>query len=301
MRKLARRHQLLQRALWRLDFILVWGVVKLARLLPIDAASRFGNRVGTFIGPRLKAKSAKYRLNMATVLPALDDTALDLLVRRAWGRAGQILAEFPHMDTILHDRERLLIDIREPVAAYEDHDLPCIIVTAHQSNWEVVGAAMARMGIPNTTLYSPPTNPLLDEMLLASRRVLNCTLVPRDNGARMLLRSLKQGHAAAMVMDRRVEDGKLIQFFGHDKLSTILPAKLALTLGCDLIPVQVERLRDARYRVTFHSPVRPSDATENATNQAIDMIQQVHGQFETWIRAHPEDWFCPKLVWQKAS
>jgi KDO2-lipid IV(A) lauroyltransferase len=100
-------------------------------------------------------------------------------------------------------------------------------------------------------------------------------------------------------MDRRVDDGAPIRFFGHDKTSTLLPAKLALKHHCDLVPIQVERLQDARYRVTFHPPVRPSNPGADETARATDMIQQVHTLFEDWIRQRPEDWFCSKRLWPK--
>jgi KDO2-lipid IV(A) lauroyltransferase len=301
LRKLARQHRTLQLLLWRLDFALVWLVTQLAKLLPIDTASRFGDRVGAWIGPRLTSKTAIFRYNMATAFPELSDAELDQLVTRAWGRAGRILGEYPHLSTILNEPERLVIEIREPIETYANPARPCVIVTAHLSNWEVVCSAMAKMGIPNASLYSPPTNPYLDRMLLDSRRALNSELLPRDNSARLLLRALKQGRTAAMVMDRRVDDGQPIRFFGHDKLSTIMPARLAQKLHCELVPVQVERLRDARYRVTFHPPVRPQDTSVDETAQAIDMVQQVHDQFESWIRQRPEDWFCSKRLWSRGN
>jgi KDO2-lipid IV(A) lauroyltransferase len=157
------------------------------------------------------------------------------------------------------------------------------------------------MGIPNASLYSPPTNPMLDRMLAESRRALDCELLPRDNSARLLIRALKQGRTAAMVMDRRVDEGKSIQFFGHAKMSTIMPAKLALKFNCDLVPAQVERLQDARYRVTFHPPVRPGNPNADQTARAIDMTQQLHNQFESWIRQRPEDWFCSKRLWPRGK
>jgi len=67
------------------------------------------------------------------------------------------------------------------------------------------------------------------------------------------------------------------------------------------VPVQVERLQDAHFRVTFHPPVHPSDTRVDETTQAIDMIQQVHHQFENWIRQKPEDWFCSKRLWPKGK
>jgi KDO2-lipid IV(A) lauroyltransferase len=301
LRKWARDNRVLREALWRLDFVMVWAVTKLARLLPIDTASRFGERVGRWIGPRLTRKTAIYRANLAIAFPHLTAAELDDLVTRAWGRSGRVMAEYPHLATILADDKRLQIDIREPIETYKNPGKPCVIVTAHQSNWEVVCSAMAKMNIPNASLYSPPTNPLLDSMLLDSRSALNCELLPRENSARLLMRALKQGKTAAMVMDRRVDEGKPIPFFGRNKLSTVMPAKLALKFNCDLVPVQVKRLNDAHFKVIFHPPVRPFDPDADENDQAIDMIEQVHAQFEQWIREQPEDWFCSKRLWPKGT
>ena len=297
--KWARDHRFLRVLLWRLDVVVVSLITRLARLLPIDMASRFGDSVGSWIGPKLKKKTAIFRANMVIAFPELNNAEIDELVIRAWGRSGRVLAEYPHLDTILKEDDRLIINIREPLEACENSTRPCVIVTAHQSNWEVVCSAMAKLGIRNVSLYSPPSNPLLDRMLLESRQALNSELLPRDNSARLLMRALKKGQSVAMVMDRRVDEGKFIRFFGHDKLSTIMPAKLALKLNCDLVPVQVERLQDAHYRVTFHPPIVLEDTGVDETTQAIDMIQQVHHQFENWIRQQPEDWFCSKRLWPK--
>lgn len=299
LRKLARKHPFLQRLLWRVDYALVWLVAWLARRLPIDAASRYGEKVGTWIGPRLKRKNAIFRTNLALAFPELDDRQLDQLVTKAWGRAGRVLAEYPHLETLLTDDDRITIEIRERIPTYDDPSKPCIMVSAHQSNWEVACSAMAKMGMPNASLYSPPTNPLLDRMLLESRQALNCQLLPRDNSARLLMRALKEGRTVGMVMDRRVDDGKPIRFFGYDKDSTIMPARLALKHHCDLVPIQIIRREDARYHVIFHPPVRPRNPEADETAQAVDMIQQVHEHFEDWIRQRPADWFCSKRLWSR--
>lgn len=299
LRKLAREHNFLRDLLWRVDFTLIWLLIKFFGIIPVDTASRIGDRIGRWVGARLKRKSKIYRENLSIAFPELSDAALDDLLERSWGRVGRILAEYPHLSTILQEDERLEIDIRKPVVTFSDPSRPCVMVSAHQSNWEVVCSAMAKLGIPNASLYSPPTNPLLDNMLLQSRRALNCELVPRDNAARPLMNALKHGRTAGLVMDRRVDEGQPVKFFGHDKLSTTLPAKLALKFNCDLVPAQVERLQDARYRVTFHPPVTPRDPSAGEAEQALDMIQQVHAQFEEWIRAQPQDWFCSKRLWPK--
>ncbi len=299
LRKLAREHQFLQRLLWRVDFAFIWLVTRMARLLPIDTASRFGAKVGAWVGPKMKRKTAIFRNNLALAFPNLDDTELDELVTRAWGQAGRVMAEYPHLETLIKDDDRLVIDVREPIASYSDPSKPFVAVSAHQSNWEVACSALAKMGIPNASLYSPPTNPLLDSLLMESRKALNCQLLPRDNSARLLMRALKEGRTAGMVIDRRVDEGQPIRFFGNDKYSTLLPAKLALKHQLPLVPIQIVRLEDARYNVIFHPPVRPRNPNADETTQATDMMQQVHEHFENWIRQSPADWFCSKRLWPK--
>ena len=299
LQRLARRHRLLQRLLWRLDFALVWLALHLFRRVPVDAASRLGARLGGRAGFLLKRKSALYRANLARVTPALEATALDALVHQGWRNAGRILAEYPHLGTILEQPERLQINVCEAIARRPPGQRCCVIVTAHLGNWEVIGLAMARLGMPNVCLYSAPTNPLLNQMLLASRRVLQCELLPRENSTRLLLRALQQARTVAMVIDRRVDDGKPVSFFGQPKLSTVMPARLALKCRRELVPVQVERLTDARFRVTLHPPIVPTDPDADESARALDMIEQAHAQFESWIKASPADWLCSKRLWPK--
>ncbi|MFT4613045.1 MAG: KDO2-lipid IV(A) lauroyltransferase [Bacteroidia bacterium] len=301
LRKMAREHEPLRQFLWRLDYGLLWLLEKSLKALPIDLSSRMGARIGRFVGPLMKGKTAIYKTNLAIAFPDLEDAQLDRLVRQAWSQVGRILAEYPHLETILKEDERLQIEILSRIDTFDDSSKPCVIVSAHQSNWEVACSALAKMGIPNASLYSPPTNPMLDRLLLESRQALNCQLLPRDKSARLLMCALKEGRSAAMVMDRRVDDGKPIRFFGQDKLSTVMPAKLALKFDCPMVPVQVIRLKDAHFRVIFHDPIKPRNPQAAKNDQAIDMIEQVHLAFEDWIRQKPEDWFCSRRLWAKGK
>ncbi|MFV8817808.1 lysophospholipid acyltransferase family protein [Haliea sp. E17] len=299
LRKLARARPTLQKALWRLDYCLIWLLVKGFGIVPIDNASGLGNRVGRWIGPRLRKKSKIFRANLAVAFPEKSAAELAELERRAWGQAGRVLAEYTHLEELYRDHERMQLEILEPVETYRHPEVPAVFVGAHLSNWEIMAAAIARMGIPFASLYSPPTNPLLDRMLRDSRQALNCELLPRDNSTRALLRCLHDGRSVGMVIDRRVDEGSPVPFFGADKLSTLVPARLALKHGCDMVPVRVLRLGGARFRVLFYPPVRPADAAADAAEQAGDMTRQVHRLFEEWIHEQPEDWFCSKRMWAK--
>jgi KDO2-lipid IV(A) lauroyltransferase len=301
LRNIARKHQWLQNFLWRLDFALVWCLINVFSLLPVDASSRFGRRLGSIVGPWMKRKTAVYEDNFRIAFPQKTEAEIKALASEAWSTAGRVLGEYSHMGTILNDRggERVEIEVQDPNASFLDPNRPAVIVAAHLSNWEMNCVALALLGLPNTSLYSPPTNPWIDRMLLKSRESLQCELIPRDNSARRLMQSLKKGRKVGMVIDRRVDEGQEIPFFGHDKLTTTMPAKLALKFDCEMVPVRVERLQDANFKVTFYPAISPLNADDCESDQAVDMMSQVHSLFEQWIRQQPQDWFCSKRLWPK--
>ncbi len=299
LRKVARKHPVVARALWRLDYWLVKAVVMLCQALPVDTASRLGRLVGATVGPWMRKKSAIVAENLAVAFPEQSPDERRDLIRRMWGQAGRLLAEYPHLAEIGGDPVLIEIDLLGASVRLARAERPGVFVSAHQGNWEVVILAMARLGIESTTLYSPPTNPLLDNMLLESRRALRCDLIPRDNSARAMMRALGKGRAVAMVMDRRVDSGDDIDLFGQPKKTTLLPARLALKYHCHLTPVEVRRLDGARFRIIFHPPVAPRNPEADEDAQAADMLNQVHRYFEQWISANPADWFCSKRLWPK--
>lgn len=298
LKPLARRFPRLRRALWRLDEGFVRLLLALLRRLPVDRASRMGSRLGGLIGPLLRNKSRLLKENLAIAFPGRSDPALDALVRDCWRQSGRILAEYPHLERLASDTARFEVDTRlcNPGALQ-----PCIMLSAHLSNWEVIGIGLRQLGIPNIGLYTPPSNPHLDRMLRDSRAVMGSELLARDNSARRLVRALKEGSSTAMAIDRRVDEGADITFFGHPKTSTLMPARLALKQGCAFIPTRVQRLEDARFRITFYPPIEPTDPLADERERAIDMTQQLHRQFETWIREQPAEWLCSKRLWPRGT
>ena len=211
------------------------------------------------------------------------------------------MVEFAHLDDIcVHQADRRLEIVSDGhVPVLQDPDRPAVFVSAHLANWEVCAIAIVRAGVPVTGVYTPLQNPYLDRILMRRRQALGCRLVPRDSSMRTLLRELKAGRSIGMIMDQRVDSGVPIPFFGIDKWTTLVPARLALRHGCDLVPLRTERLGDARFRVTFYEPLKPDDPRADEIEQATQVTRKINRMFEDWIRERPEDWWCSKRRWPK--
>lgn len=301
LRNKAHERGFLRQLLWLIDLLAVAFIYGFFKLLPVDWASRLGRKFGRWLGPKMASRSRNIKANLSQALPSKTQAEIDALVPEVWGNAGAVLAEYPHMRRILDpDSGRVEVVVEEPIASFEDSRQPAIFVSAHLSNWELIAGTIAsRYRIPFVALYSPPANPWLDRLLLASRRQLGCDLMPRDQSARGLMRALKARRSIALVMDRRAEGGLPVHLFGADKPTSNLPAKMAIKFHCPLVPVKIERLRDARFRVTFCKPLQSHQSAQDDTERVMDLTRQINQHFEHWIEAAPEAWFCSKKIWPK--
>ncbi|GIX29877.1 MAG: lipid A biosynthesis lauroyl acyltransferase [Porticoccaceae bacterium] len=298
LRKAAAERPRLARALWLADLAVVGGLVRALGLLPPDRASALGRRLGRWVGPWLRGKSERIRDNLRIAFPEAERRQIDAWVREIWGEAGAVLAEYAHLDLLSDPAQgRLEVEIVERIPTYDDPSRPAVFVTAHLGNWELNAAAVASLGIRFISLYTPPANPWLDRLLKQSRAALGCELLPRHVNLRPLVKALLEGRSVAMVADRRIDEGAPVPFFGHPKPSTLLPARLALRHRCPLVPVRIRRLGGARFRVSFLPPV-PPPAVGDEEAKALAMMAEVHRLFESWIREHPEEWFCTQRLWR---
>jgi KDO2-lipid IV(A) lauroyltransferase len=300
LKKLADRAPLARRVLWAIEAGLVAVPLGLARLLPPAAASRGGRWLLRHIGPRLD-KTRKLRGNLALAFPERSPAEIEALVRDNWGNIGATLGEYPHLGAMAHGRHTGRLEIITP-GPREDRGAdrkPAIFVGAHLSNWEVTAVAMAQLGIPACGIYTPLQNPWLDRMLYRSRKAVGSELVAREGGIRALVKAIGKGYSIGLLVDQRVDAGEPVRFFHHDMLTSVMPARLALRLGCELVPVRVERTAPARFRVTLHPAIAVPDGDLDDDDKALAMTREINSLFEDWIRAQPHEWLCTKRRWAK--
>jgi KDO2-lipid IV(A) lauroyltransferase len=265
-----------------------------------DTASRLGARLARHLGPRLD-KTRLIRRNLKIAFPELTANEADELVKNIWANLGSIVAEYPHLRTICdtHADDRLEIVMQEPLEVFKLNGKPAVFVTAHLGNWEISAATIAHLGVPLTVVYTALQNPHMDRLLAEARDTLGFRTVERASAARELLLRLKHGTSVGLLVDQRVDSGEPTPFFGKDMLTSITPAQLALRFKCDLIPVQVQRLEGARFRVIFHKPVTADDTDADTTEQARQITRKINELFENWIRERPHEWMCTKRRWPK--
>jgi KDO2-lipid IV(A) lauroyltransferase len=266
-----------------------------------ERAATMGARLGRSIGPRLHWHR-RLRDNLTVALPHPAAEQVEGIARDVWGSFGAMLAEYAHLETIAERKfdEHVEVVVQPGVEACRGRGRPFVFVTAHLGNWDISAAAARHLGLPLTAVYSRPANPITHWLVQRRRRSLGCGFLANDDGMRPLLNELRAGRSIGLVVDLRVDSGAIVPFCGHDTMTTLAPARLALKFGCPLVPVRVERLRAAQFRVTAYDPVRPDRGLAPET-RARAMMAKVNALFESWIVERPQEWQCFQNRWPQST
>ena len=300
LKKAVKRMPLLQQFLWAVEAAAFGIFLGISRRLSPERATTLGRRIFRSIGPR-QDKTRIFRRNLTLAFPEKSAGEIEALIREIWGNVGAVLAEYPHLRAYAAagQPERLEIVIHGDSPVFQNTGQAAVFVSAHLANWEIPLASAIRLGIPVSVLYTPLQNPWLDRMLYKARARMGVSLLPRDGGIRTLVRELGSGRSIGLLVDQRVDSGEPVPFFGLEMHTSTTPARLALRYHCDLIPIRVQRLGEARFRVNFEKPISPSGGITDEHQKILDMTRQLNGLFEAWIREQPQDWLCSKRRWPK--
>jgi KDO2-lipid IV(A) lauroyltransferase len=270
---------------------------RLFGLLPLDAASALGGFLARAIGPHLGA-SKRAILNLRRAMPELGEGDLRGIVAGMWDNLGRVVAEYPHLGEIEVFKpggrvEVVGADAIVPNRAGQRH----IFFSAHYGNWEIAALAATQAGYAVAQVYRAANNPMIDRIIMEARGPAAGGLIPKGPAAaRRLVQAIERGHSLSMLVDQKMNDGIAVPFFGRDAMTAPALARLARRFGCLVVPVRVERVRGAHFRLVCEAPL-PVPCTSDPHGDVLALMTAVNATLERWIRADPAQWFWLHRRW----
>ena len=199
----------------------------------------------------------------------------------------------------VNDSDTFEIRGREHVQALIDDGKPGILVGGHLANWVVVSIATAQLGLPVTQIYRRFNNPFYDWMVNRSQKKVGIKSHWKGSqGGRDAFKSLKNGEHLVLFVDQKLKEGIPVPFFGRDAMTAPAAARLALKLECPIVPVQIERVEDVKFRITYHPPIEV-EKSGNLHDDIQNVMLTINGLLEDWIRQNPEQWLWVHNRWPK--
>lgn len=272
----------------------------LFRVLPLDAASALGGLMGRVVGPLLPL-SKRARRNLHRAYPDIADKEVERIVRGMWDNLGRTAAEFPHLGelTLGGPGDRIEMIGGEHIATLRDDGAPGIFFSGHLGNWEVISLAATLSGVPLDRIYREANNRLVEWLYRHGRASVEGALVPKGReGAKQLIRSLKDGRHLGLLVDQKMNDGIPVPFFGIDAMTAPALAELAVRFRCPVVGSRIVRLKGARFRIEAEPPVTFEPSGDHQAD-VRRVMTYVNGRLEAWVREHPEQWLWLHNRWPR--
>jgi len=288
----------------RVKFAIETGLVRLflwlfGRMRP-ETASAVGGALARTVGRVLPVSRTADR-NLRLAMPELDAAARRRIVIGVWDNLGRTAAEFVHARRLRRTEAGAGWELagEENLRAVLEAGGPAVFVSAHIANWEVIAPVFLSFGAPLAAFYRAASNPAVDAIIQEQREAGGAPQFAKGAaGARAALVHLQRGGLLGALIDQKLNDGIAVQLFGHDAMTATAPAALALRFGCPLVPIQIERLGPARFRVTIEAPL-PHPASGNRAADVAALTTQINARLESWVRHRPEQWLWLHRRWPK--
>ena len=116
-------------------------------------------------------------------------------------------------------------------------------------------------------------------------------------GGKGLMKSLKSGHCAGILIDQKYNEGLSIPFFGIEAMTNPVFVQLAQKYKCALVPIRNERLEGTNFRLNVYEPIEIFDSND-APRPIEDVIKDAHALLESWITERPEQWLWLHRRWK---
>lgn len=234
------------------------------------------------------------RANLKRALPALPEAEVRRLLWAVPANVGRTLVELCSGTEFLAQAAKAPIEgdgmlaIREAQAEGRG----VILVSGHFGNYDVPRAVMAAQGLPAGGIYQVPKNPLIHDRYRKLISVVGEPLFARGRrGTAGLVKHLKSGGIAGMLVDWHIDHGAELLFFGQPARTALSAAEMALKYNCLLIPVYGLRQADGlNFALVTCPPI------EHGTPEA--MTQALNDSLEQMTRAHLDQWFWSQPRWK---
>ncbi len=174
-----------------------------------------------------------------------------------------------------------------------------VLLTGHFGNYELLGFTVSRLGLPLTAVMRPLDNPLLNEMLVESRRAGGLSLLAKKGVTEAAQRVVDAGGALAFIADQDAgKKGAFVDFFGR-KASTY--KSIGLLAMAKRVPVivgyAVRERRGFHYRLSIERVIEPEEWDAQA-DPLLWITQEYTHALERAIRRHPEQYLWIHRRWK---
>ena len=278
------------------QFLVVIIFFLIFKILGPKLSSNISGKIFEYIGPLFRSKKIIIA-NIKKAFPDIEYVNLRRMIKLMWNNYGRIFAEYIFIKDFRNGKLESNIKIigQDILEEIKKNNRQVIFISGHLSNFELMAMCLEKNGIKLSAIYRPLNNLFLNIIMERIRKKYICkNQIKKGIGGMKKLISLKKNNfSTALMIDQRVSEGILSNFFNQKALTTTIPAQLIKKFNIPIVPVYIERLKNINFKIVIHEPINFED---NATTENI--TEDLNIVLEKMVKNNPEQWIWSHNRWK---
>jgi len=279
-----------------LQYIIIIISFLIFKILGPNLSSRLSGKVFELIGPFFRSKQIIHS-NIKRGIKDINSENIKNITKLMWNNYGRLFAEYMFIKNFRYGKlsQKIKIDGQEILEEIKKNNKQVIFVSGHFSNFELMAMYLEKNGIKLSAIYRPLNNIFLNGTMERIRKRYICKYQIKKGigGLKKLIALKKNNFSTALMIDQRVSEGILSNFFNEKALTTTIPAQLVKKFNIPVVPVYIERIKDLEFKMYINDPINFEKDT------SIEKItSQLNKILESMILKKPEQWIWSHNRWK---
>jgi KDO2-lipid IV(A) lauroyltransferase len=280
-----------------IQFILIISLLGIFKILGLKKSSKFSEYLFFLIGPFFRSKKI-FQKNIRKAFPKIDTNEENEIYKKMWGNYGKMFAEYMFIKNFRLSNKfhkNLIIENEIILEKIKQNQDPVIFISGHFNNFELMAMHLEKFGINLAAIYRPLNNIYLNPIMEKIRKKYICKKQIKKgiSGTKQILKEYKKGSSIALMIDQRVSQGILCDFFGYKAWTTTIPAQFVKKFNTKVVPIYIERLKDDKFKLKIY------DFIEFENHHDVETITfELNKVLENMIRKNPSQWIWTHDRWK---
>ena len=275
-----------------IQFLLIIISFVIFKFLGVKFSSNLSGKIFEKIGPFFRSKKIIHS-NIKKAFPNTNLENIEKISKSMWNNYGRIFAEYIFIKDFRSGNlsSKIEIDGEEILEEINKSKKQVVFVSGHLSNFELMAMCIEKSGIKLSAIYRPLNNIFLNKIIERIRKKYICKnqIKKGIGGLKQLINLKKKNYSTALMIDQRVSEGILSNFFNEKALTTTIPAQLIKKFNIAVVPIYIERIEGINFRIKVNNPINfPQDASiQNITDELNQILEKmIYKNPNQWIWSH---------------
>ena len=272
--------------------VVIYLFFLIIKIIGLKLSRKVFSKIFITFGPIFKSKKILNKnFEIARNVIKKDPTSIE---REMWSNYGMTFVEYIFLKDLRNSNSHIEISGLDIIENINKENKKVIFISGHFANFELMSMELTKRNVSLATIYRPLNNFFLNPFMEYLRRKYICKnqIKKGISGVKDALSYLSDGHSIAMMVDQRLSEGEMINFFGKPALTTTLPAQLASRFDLEIVPIYLERKGEDSFLMEIKNPINFMSKSKS------EMSAEINRSLERMIIRNPSQWIWTHNRWK---